>query len=120
MLVFSDAELGLLGKAFDRAWDKYLRAGVLTPDNLFESRQLLAGRILRSAYFGERDPFHLARDAVSYLWQVKNFAGAPAGSNRPGAARIRRNGALASPRLRQRGVTPACAGAVTPPSAPPG
>jgi len=75
MLVFSDAELGLLGKAFDRAWDKYLRAGVLTPDNLFESRQLLAGRILRSAYFGERDPFHLARDAVSYLWQVKNFEG---------------------------------------------
>lgn len=100
MLVLSDAELGLIGKAFDRAWDKYLQAGLLTPQNLFESRQLLAARILRSAYFGERDEWNLARDAVSYLFQIKNFAGAPAGKNRPGGVRSRRNGASAPPTLR--------------------
>jgi hypothetical protein len=71
MLALSDIELALIGKAFDRAWDSYLRAGLLTPHNLAESRQLLAARILRCHSYGERDEWRLARDAVTYIRQLK-------------------------------------------------
>ena len=30
MFALSDAELGMVGKAFDRAWDSFLRTGRLT------------------------------------------------------------------------------------------
>src|SRR3954469_21886488 len=71
MLALSDVELALIGKAFDRAWDSYLRAGLLTPHNLMESRHLLAARILRCHSYGERDEWRLARDAVSYVRELK-------------------------------------------------
>jgi hypothetical protein len=70
MLALSDVDLQTVGKAFDHAWDRYLRTGLLTPHNLTESRHILACRILRAARFGERDPWRLARDAVDYLLQV--------------------------------------------------
>lgn len=73
MLVLTDDELAFLGRAFERAWDGHLRAGLLTPQNMLESRRLLAVRILRSAYYGERDEWRLARDAVCYLRQVMGF-----------------------------------------------
>ena len=47
--------------------DRYLRTGLVTRHNFSESRDLLAGRILRAAYYGERDEWRLARDAVDYL-----------------------------------------------------
>ena len=75
MLALSDIELALIGKAFDRAWDSYLRAGLLTPENLTESRQLLAARILRCHSYGERDEWRLARDAVTYIRQLKRQTG---------------------------------------------
>jgi hypothetical protein len=71
MLALSDVELALIGKAFDRAWDRYLRAGLLTPHNLTESRHLLAARILRCHRYGERDEWRLARDAVTYIRQLR-------------------------------------------------
>ena len=70
MFALSDAEVALVGKAFDRAWDGFLRTGALTPENLWASRNALAARILRAVYYGERDEWRLARDAVSYLRQV--------------------------------------------------
>src|SRR5262245_23667753 len=70
MLALSDVDLQTVGKAFDYAWDRYLRTGLLTRHNLTESRHILACRILRAARFGERDPWRLARDAVDYLLQV--------------------------------------------------
>jgi hypothetical protein len=70
MLALSDVELALIGKAFDRAWDNYLRAGLLTPHNLMESRHLLAARILRCHRYGERDEWRLARDAVGYVREL--------------------------------------------------
>ena len=70
MLALSDGELAVLGKAFDRAWDNFLRTGALSPKNLAESRAILATRILRSAYYGQRDEWRLARDALAYLQQV--------------------------------------------------
>jgi hypothetical protein len=70
MLALSDVDLQTVGKAFDHAWDRYLRTGLLTRHNLTESRHILACRILRAARFGERDPWRLARDAVDYLLQV--------------------------------------------------
>jgi len=73
MLALSDGELCAVGKAFDRAWDNFLRTGALTPKNLWDSRAILAARILRSAYYGERDEWRLARDAVSYLSQVTDL-----------------------------------------------
>jgi hypothetical protein len=70
MFALSDAEVATVGKAFDRAWDSFLRTGALTPQNLWDSRNVLAARILRAVYYGERDEWRLARDAVSYLRQV--------------------------------------------------
>jgi hypothetical protein len=72
MCAFVDAELQSLSRAFDRAWDRYLRTGLLTRHNLHESRHLLASRILRAAHFGEWDEWRLARDAVDYLLQLKH------------------------------------------------
>ena len=75
MFTLSDAELCVIGKAFDRAWDKFLRTGALTPKNFYDSRTILAARILRAAYYGERDEWRLARDAVAYLMQVMDAPG---------------------------------------------
>src|SRR5689334_7118015 len=96
MLALSDAELALIGKAFDRAWDNYLRAGLLTPQNLAESRHLLAARILRCHSFGEHDEWRLARDAVSYVRELKRRGEAmivlPAPKKRAAPARKSRTG----------------------------
>jgi hypothetical protein len=73
MLALSDVELVLIGKAFDRAWDNYLRAGLVTPENLLDSRRLLAARILRCHRYGERDAWRLARDAVGYVRELGRF-----------------------------------------------
>ena len=77
MLELNDRDLALLGKAFDRAWDSYLRSGLLTRENLTDSRKLLAARILRCHRFGERDEWRLARDAVSYVRQLGRFGTSP-------------------------------------------
>jgi hypothetical protein len=71
MLELNERDLALLGNAFDRAWDSYLRSGLLTPENLTDSRKLLAARILRCHHFGERDEWRLARDAVTYVRQLE-------------------------------------------------
>jgi hypothetical protein len=63
-MVFEDKDLNTLGKAFDRAWDLFLRKGLLTPQNLQESRQFIAKRILERARAGDRDEWKLARDAL--------------------------------------------------------
>jgi len=75
MFALSDAELCAIGKAFDRAWDKFLRTGALTPKNFSDSRTILAARILRAAYYGERDEWRLARDAVAHLMQIVDAPG---------------------------------------------
>jgi hypothetical protein len=99
MLALSDVELCAVGKAFDRAWDNFLRTGALTPKNLWDSRTILAARILRCAYYGERDEWRLARDAVSYLSQVTDLRRRMPGQPRcaKGAGRGRKP---ASPRPR--------------------
>jgi hypothetical protein len=73
---FEDSELSKLGAAYDRAWDRFLRTGMLTPDNLNDSREILAKRIVQSGAAGERDEWRLARDALFSLWQSQ-FAGTP-------------------------------------------
>src|SRR3954467_8286478 len=73
---FEDSELSKLGVAYDRAWDRFLRTGMLTPDNLSASREILAKRIVQCAATGERDEWRLARDALFGLWQTQ-FAGTP-------------------------------------------
>jgi hypothetical protein len=77
MLELNERDLALLGKAFDRAWDNYLRAGLLTRENLTDSRMHLAARILRCHRFGERDEWRLARDAVLYVRGLGQFGAAP-------------------------------------------
>jgi len=98
MLALSDVDLQTVGKAFDYAWDRYLRTGLLTRHNLTESRHILACRILRAARFGERDPWRLARDAVDYLLQVMG--------PRPTIPRAVRPAARRPPRHRVRRVEP--------------
>ena len=75
-MYFEDSELAKLGVAYDRAWDRFLRTGMLTPDNLSDTRDLLAKRIVQCAATGERDEWRLARDALFGLWQSQ-FAGTP-------------------------------------------
>jgi len=70
MCVLTDAELGTVGKAFERAWDNCLKAGLVTRQNLSEMRRLLAARILRCAYYGQKDEWRLARDALSYIHEL--------------------------------------------------
>jgi hypothetical protein len=74
---FEDDELSKLGAAYDRAWDRFLRTGMLTPNNLNGSREILARRIVQCAAAGERDEWRLARAALFGLWQSQ-FAGTPA------------------------------------------
>jgi len=62
-MVFEDKDLRTIGKAFDRGWDLFLRAGLLTPQDLQASRQFIAKRILERAGAGDRDEWKLARDA---------------------------------------------------------
>lgn len=64
MMVFEDTELHTLGNAFDRAWDRFLRTGRLTPDNFAQSREMIANAILEYARRGERDEWRLARHAI--------------------------------------------------------
>jgi len=73
---FEDSELTKLGAAYDRAWDRFLRTGMLSLENLSESREILAKRIVQCAATGERDEWRLARDALFSLWQMR-FAGTP-------------------------------------------
>jgi hypothetical protein len=50
MFVLSDSECIRAGKAFDRAWEKCLRAGLVTRANLLELRHLMAARILQAMF----------------------------------------------------------------------
>jgi hypothetical protein len=43
------------------------------PENLLESRHLLAARILRSYHYGERDEWRLAHDALGYVRELSRF-----------------------------------------------
>jgi hypothetical protein len=70
-MLFEEDDLRRLGKAFDRAWDRFLRTGMLNAANLQLSKEILARRILDAARIGERDEWRLARDAFLYLWQVQ-------------------------------------------------
>jgi hypothetical protein len=72
MCAFTDTEVVTISKAFQRAWDRFLKTGFLTPQNFAESRQLIALRILRAAHFGERNEWRLARDAADYLCDIRH------------------------------------------------
>src|SRR5262249_4238842 len=101
-----DVDLQTVGKAFDHAWDRYLRTRLLTRHNLTESRHILACRILRAARFGERDPWRLARDAVDYLLQVM---GPPPACPQPVRRADRRQSASRPARRRLRRLESAAA-----------
>jgi hypothetical protein len=63
-MFFLDYELVKLGRAFDRAWDRFLRMGMLNPANLSRSQETLARSILEKANSGERDEWRLARGVI--------------------------------------------------------
>jgi hypothetical protein len=71
-MFFLDDDLAKLGRAFDRAWDRFLRMGMLSPANLSRSQESLAKSILQKANLGERDEWRLAREAVAQLAQVES------------------------------------------------
>ena len=64
-MVFEDNDLSTMGRAFDRAWDLFLRRGLLTVHNLDVSRQFIAKQVLEKARAGDRDEWKLARDALA-------------------------------------------------------
>src|SRR5262245_1701567 len=79
MLVLSDVETAVVGRAFDRAWDGFLKKHLLTPHNLHDARTRLAELSLRSVLQGECDEWRLARDAVVHVQQhLKNQGCLPA------------------------------------------
>src|SRR5262249_26799478 len=108
MFALSDVELCAIGKAFDRAWDKFLRTGALTPKNFSDSRTILAARLLRAAYSGERDEWRLARDAVAYLMQITDAPGRSPGQPKPmqGAAHRRKIAVAKTPEIEQTDAYP--------------
>src|SRR3954468_15421643 len=65
-MVFEDNDLSTMGRAFDRAWDLFLRRGLLTVHNLDVSRQFIAKQILEKARAGDRDEWKLARNALAH------------------------------------------------------
>jgi hypothetical protein len=95
-MVLEDEDLHRLGNAFDRAWDRFLRTGMLSAANLQPSQEILARRILDHARAGERDEWRLARDAFMHLWQVQfpDLATVPVAgpTNRRGSKRRGRMG----------------------------
>jgi hypothetical protein len=68
-IVADDTRLRTLGRAFDRAWDRFLRTGMLTARNLATSRELLAQCVLEAERSGETDEWRLARLAFGQLWR---------------------------------------------------
>jgi hypothetical protein len=65
--VLNPKALRVVGEAFDRAWDVFLKRGELTPKNLHSSRSRLAQLILEEAKKGDLNPHLLARSAVARL-----------------------------------------------------
>jgi len=68
-MVADDTRLRMLGRAFDRAWDRFLQTGMLTARNLATSRELLAQCVLEAERSGETDEWRLARLAFGELWR---------------------------------------------------
>jgi hypothetical protein len=66
-MIFDDDDLKKLGNAFDRAWDRFLRTGMLNPKNFQRSQDTLARSILMHAWNGEHDEWRLARHAFLHL-----------------------------------------------------
>jgi hypothetical protein len=92
-MLFEEDDLRRLGKAFDRAWNRFLRTGMLTVANLHLSKEILARRILDAARVGERDEWRLARDAFLHLWQAQfpDLSAAPAAGRSRKSPRRPRN-----------------------------
>jgi hypothetical protein len=76
MRAYDDQDILRLGNAFDRAWDQFLRTGMLTGENMSDVRHELAKRIFISFDLGEYDIWRLARDALFNVWNLR-FGGTP-------------------------------------------
>ena len=70
----AEETLRMLSEAFDRAWNIFLRRGLLTPKNLHTSRGRLAQLIIEEAKKGELNSHVLARSAIGKLQQGNPFA----------------------------------------------
>jgi hypothetical protein len=86
-LVLEDVDLHLLSRAYDRAWLRFLRTGMLTPQNLSQSREILAKNILAAAREGARDEWTVARDAFMAL-VASDLPGTPASFHRSPIKRL--------------------------------
>jgi hypothetical protein len=86
-MVLEDQDLQVLARAYDRAWDRFLRAGLLTPENLSQSRELLAKGILDAARGGVRDEWRMARNALDMLLRSDFAAQTRTAARRPPARR---------------------------------
>ena len=71
-MFFSDYDLAKMCRAFDLAWDRFLRMRMLNPRNLHRSQETLAKSILEKAKSGECDEWRLARESFSQLVQVES------------------------------------------------
>jgi hypothetical protein len=70
-MFFLDHELVKLGRAFDRAWDRFLRMRMLNAANLSRSQETLAKSILEKANLGVHDEWRLARESFVQLSQAE-------------------------------------------------
>lgn len=75
-MVADEARLRTLGRAFDRAWDRFLQTGMLTARNLATSRELLAKYVIEAGLAGETDEWRLARFAFGEFWR-REIGGPP-------------------------------------------
>lgn len=70
----AERQVHLLQRAFDRAWDRFLRERLLTPQNLAIARERLAKCVLAASESGQRDEWRLARAAFQALRQDADLA----------------------------------------------
>ncbi len=71
-MIFDDDDLKKIGNAFDRAWDRFLRMGMLNPKNFQRSQDTLARSILMHACNGEHDEWRIARHAFLHLSRLES------------------------------------------------
>lgn len=72
MTAFTDSEAAMLGKAYQRSWDKAIQEGALEVFDLDTAQYMIASRIIRLAQVGEMDEWRLARGALQHFRVVRD------------------------------------------------
>ena len=71
--VFSSEECEVLAEALDHAWEMFLKAGRLSPNNNDIAKGVLAHAVLQASRAGHRNPRELAMAAAASFDQYQDM-----------------------------------------------